>query len=211
MASFEKSIDVDVPVAEAYMMFSDFESFPSFMEGVESVERLSDDKLRWRANIGGREEEWDARVTEQAPSNAIAWESTSGATNAGRVTFDKLDQDTTRVNMHIEYEPEGFLENVGAMLGIVNGRIAAKNQWLQLSEDEKRATQRIMVEDGAITPACAQACPSQAIVFGDLLDPNSRVAKLHKHERTYEMLEELNTKPRTRYMGNVRNPSRADA
>ncbi len=123
MASFEKSIDVDVPVAEAYMMFSDFESFPSFMEGVESVERLSDDRLRWHANIAGRDEEWIAQVTEQAPSNAVAWQSVSGSRNAGRVTFDRLSDDRTRVNLHIEYEPEGFIENVGSMLGVVNGRI----------------------------------------------------------------------------------------
>ncbi|MFA5550293.1 MAG: SRPBCC family protein [Trueperaceae bacterium] len=124
MARFEKSIDVDVPVAEAYMLFSDFESFPSFMEGVQSVERLPGDRLRWHATIGGREEEWTARVTEQAPSSAIAWTSTSGARNEGRVTFDKLDRATTRVHMHIEYEPEGVIENVGAMLGVVNSRIA---------------------------------------------------------------------------------------
>lgn len=124
MASFEKSIDVDVPVAEAYMMFSDFESFPSFMEGVENVERLTDDRLRWHAQIGGRDEEWTARITEQAPSTAIAWESTSGARNEGRVTFDKLNDSKTRVNLHIEYEPEGVVENIGAMFGMVNGRIA---------------------------------------------------------------------------------------
>ncbi len=123
MASFEKSIDVDVPVAEAYMMFSDFESFPSFMEGVESVERLSGDRLRWHANIAGRDEEWIAEITEQAPSNAVAWRSVSGSQNHGRVTFDRLSDDRTRVNLHIEYEPEGFVENVGTMLGVVNGRM----------------------------------------------------------------------------------------
>lgn len=124
MASFDKSIDVDVPVAEAYMLFSDFERFPAFMEGIESVERVGPEKLHWKAEIGGREEEWDAKITEQMPSTKIAWESTSGARNIGTVTFDKLDQDTTRVNLHIEYDPQGFVENVGAMLGIVNGRMA---------------------------------------------------------------------------------------
>lgn len=124
MASFDKSIDVDVPVAEAYMMFSDFESFPSFMEGVENVERLEGDRLRWHATVGGREEEWTAQITEQAPSNAISWASTSGARNEGRVTFEKLNDAKTRVHMHIEYEPEGVVENVGSMLGVVNGRMA---------------------------------------------------------------------------------------
>src|SRR5690606_7026038 len=53
----------------------------------------------------------------------IAWESVSGARNAGVVTFDKLDEDSTRVNLHIEYDPEGFVENVGSALGVVNGRM----------------------------------------------------------------------------------------
>ncbi len=59
--------------------------------------------------------------------------------------------------------------------------------------------------DGEITPACAQSCPTQAIVFGDLNDPQSRVRKLHEHNRAYGILEELNVRPRTKYLGRVRN------
>lgn len=156
MATFERSIDVDVPVAEAYMLFSDFESFPSFMEGVESVEQVSDDQLRWRANIAGREEEWTARITEQMPSTKIAWESTSGARNAGLVTFDKLDEGSTRVNLHIEYEPEGFVENVGTLLGIVNGRMAGDlERFKQLVEEGGAARSGWRAADGSRREATA--------------------------------------------------------
>jgi molybdopterin-containing oxidoreductase family iron-sulfur binding subunit len=63
------------------------------------------------------------------------------------------------------------------------------------------------VRDGELMTACQQACPAGAIIFGDLNDPESRVAKLKAQERNYGLLEELNTRPRTTYMAAVRNPN----
>jgi Fe-S-cluster-containing dehydrogenase component len=63
------------------------------------------------------------------------------------------------------------------------------------------------IRDGEITSACAQACPSQAIVFGDLNDAESRVARLRRSERSYAVLTDLQTKPRTTYLAAVRNPN----
>lgn len=62
------------------------------------------------------------------------------------------------------------------------------------------------IQDGEITPACAQVCPTEAIVFGDKNDPETRVSKLHHDPRAYELLAELNTKPRNNFLAKIRNP-----
>jgi molybdopterin-containing oxidoreductase family iron-sulfur binding subunit len=65
----------------------------------------------------------------------------------------------------------------------------------------------IRIEDGDIKTACEQACPTQAIVFGDINDKKSRVSRLKADSRNYSLLAELNTRPRTTYIGAVRNPN----
>ena len=114
-----QSIDVDVPVRTAYNQWTQFEDFPQFMQGVEKVEQLDDQTLRWHAEIGGKTKEWTARITEQIPDKRIAWTSTSGAPNGGVVTFHRIDDDRCRVALQMDYEPEGFVENVGDTLGVV--------------------------------------------------------------------------------------------
>jgi uncharacterized membrane protein len=101
-----------------------FEEFPQFMEGVEAVRQLDNQRLHWRANVGGKVEEWDAVITEQHPDERIAWKNTTGASNAGVVTFHRLSDTTTRVMLQLEYDPQGVVENVGDMLGVVSRRVA---------------------------------------------------------------------------------------
>jgi len=117
MSTIEQSIDVNVPVQVAYNQWTQFEEFPQFMEGVESVSQLDDTHLHWVAEIAGKREEWDAEITEQVPDQRVAWKSTSGNEQGGVVNFHRLGEDETRVVVSMDYEPEGIVEKAGAALG----------------------------------------------------------------------------------------------
>jgi uncharacterized membrane protein len=122
MSKILESIDVDVPVRVAYDQWTQFEEFPRFMEGVKQVEQLTDTMLRWTASIAGVEKTWQAEITEQSPDQRIAWNATSGAENAGVVTFHRLDDERCRVTLQLDVDPEGLLESAGDALGFVQRR-----------------------------------------------------------------------------------------
>jgi uncharacterized membrane protein len=122
-STIEQSIDVHVSVHVAYNQWTQFEEFPSFMEGVEQVTQLDDTHLHWKVNIGGKTKEWRAVITEQVPDQRIAWTNTTGARNAGVVTFHRLGDNHARIMLQIDYEPEGLVENVGDALGVVSTRV----------------------------------------------------------------------------------------
>jgi uncharacterized membrane protein len=125
MATVEKSIELNVPASVAYDQWTQFEEFPRFMDGVEEVKQLDDSHVHWRAKIGGTVEEWDAEITEQIPDKRIAWRSTSGARNAGVVTFHRLSDDRSRMMLQLEYEPQTWTETAGNLLGFLERRVDA--------------------------------------------------------------------------------------
>ena len=123
MASVVESIDVNVPLSTAYNQWTQFEEFPRFMEGVQSVKQTDDTHLHWVAEVGGAEREWDAEITEQHADERVAWRATSGAQNAGVVTFHRIDDNTTRVTLQMDVDPDGLVENVGTALGFLDRRV----------------------------------------------------------------------------------------
>jgi uncharacterized membrane protein len=123
MATVKDSIEVNVSAALAHAYWSRFEEFPKFMEEVQEIKRYSPDTIHWKAKIAGKEEEWDAKVTENIPSRRIVWKSTSGLKNNGAVMFEPISPTTTRVELEMEYEPKGVTEKVGEMLGIDKNRV----------------------------------------------------------------------------------------
>ena len=122
MSTVEQSVEVAVPVRIAYNQWTQFEEFPQFMEGVESVTQIDETHLRWEANIAGVQRGWDAEITEQTPDQRIAWKATTGTTNAGVVTFHRIDDDRTRIMLQLDVEPEGLVEKAGDALGLIRRR-----------------------------------------------------------------------------------------
>jgi uncharacterized membrane protein len=119
MAQIIESIDVDVPVRTAYNQWTQFESFPKFLDEVESITQLDDTHTHWKVRVGGVKREFDAEITEQHPDERVAWTSTGGdSDHAGVVTFHKLTDESSRVTVQLDWAPEGVLETVGSLVGL---------------------------------------------------------------------------------------------
>jgi uncharacterized membrane protein len=124
MARIEKDITVDVPVSTAYNQWTQFEEYPQFMEGVQSVEQLDDQRLHWTATVAGKSKEWYSRITEQVPDKRIVWTSEGGTYTSGMVDFLPANgSGATRVHVAMEYDPEGIVEDVGDKLGFVSRQV----------------------------------------------------------------------------------------
>lgn len=123
MTSIERSVELEVPASVAYDAWTQFELFPRFMEGVESVTQLDDKRLQWRASILGVTEEWEAEITEQIPGKRIAWCAEGDVQNAGVVTFHRLSDERSRVMLQMSYELKSLSERVGDALGVLSRQI----------------------------------------------------------------------------------------
>jgi uncharacterized membrane protein len=117
MASVVKSVDVEAPIAAVYNQWTQFESFPQFMSGVDSITQTDDTHTHWVTSIGGVTREFDTEVTEQHPEERVAWKSTDGTTHAGVITFHRLGETSTKVTAQIDWQPEGVVEKAGSVLG----------------------------------------------------------------------------------------------
>ena len=118
-----ESIEVDVPVSTAYNQWTQFEDFPLFMEGVEHVEQLDDTRLHWIAKVGGKTNEWDAKILEQHPDKQVSWISEDGKKTRGTVTFEPVSESRTRISLSMSYQAEGLTEALGSAVGLDERRV----------------------------------------------------------------------------------------
>jgi uncharacterized membrane protein len=123
MSRIEKTVVVDASVENVYAQWTQFESFPMFMEGVDAVTQLDDRTLEWKANVGWRTKEWTARIVDQTPNTRIAWKSVEGAQNDGAVIFSPAGEASTEIRLVVDAEPEGIVETAGDALGFLDRRV----------------------------------------------------------------------------------------
>jgi uncharacterized membrane protein len=116
-------IEVDAPLSTVYNQWTQFEEFPRFMEGIETVEQLDDTRLRWVAKVAGKRAEWEAKILNQDPDRRIGWQSTDGKQTTGTVTFEPIGDERTRIRLAMTYTPEGPLERAGSAAGLDSRRV----------------------------------------------------------------------------------------
>ena len=118
MSSVTESVDVNVPISTVYNQWTQFESFPEFMGGVDEIKQVDPTHTHWVISVGGTHREFDAEITEQHPEERVAWKSTDGTTHAGVITFHRLSDSTTRVTAQLDWQPDGLVEKAGAAVGV---------------------------------------------------------------------------------------------
>ncbi|GAA0290524.1 SRPBCC family protein [Streptomyces polychromogenes] len=124
MSQVKESIEVDVPVRAAYDQWTQFESFPQFMDGVERIEQRTDTLTHWVTKIAGVQREFDAEIIEQIPDTKIAWVTVGGETEqSGLVTFRPIDPAHTEVTFMMDFDPEGMAENIADKFGFVDRQV----------------------------------------------------------------------------------------
>jgi uncharacterized membrane protein len=143
MPKIEDSIEVQVPVQQAYNQWTQFEEFPKFMDGIQSVQQLDDTHVQWSAEIRGESRQWTTEITEQRPDEKIAWKTIDGEVkNDGVVTFERVGDRQTRVNLRMDVEGASTVENVASdLLGIVKAQVHSDlKRFKQLIENRDEAT-----------------------------------------------------------------------
>ncbi|MCX6497965.1 MAG: SRPBCC family protein [Arthrobacter sp.] len=154
MATVQESIDVNVPLSQAYNQWTQFEDFPQFMSGVDAVRQLDDTTVHFQTSIGGVNRAYDARITSQDPDRQVSWESLDAPRNAGTVRFTELGPAETRVDVELVWEPGSATEKIGAAVGLDSRQVAADLKRFKKfieGRDFETGAWRERVNDGDVT------------------------------------------------------------
>jgi uncharacterized membrane protein len=162
MSVIEKSVDVDVPVRMAYNQWTQFESFPRFMEGVRRVDRPQPSLTHWVTSLGGVTREFDAEIVEQRPDERLTWRALDRARHTGSVLFRSLDAARCRLTLRIDFVPNGMLERAGDVLGMIDKRVHGDLQCFKEyieTQGRESGQWRGIISGGHVRPNSGQETP----------------------------------------------------
>src|SRR3954451_11001609 len=149
----QQAVDVAAPLETVYDQWTQFEDFPKFMHRVERVEQRDPTTVVFHEKIWGVRRMWEAEIVEQEPDERIVWRTTSGTTHVGVVTFHKLSDRLTRVELNVDIQPEGAIEKIarGARFAKRAARADLKRfkAFVEM-RDEETGAWRGVIEDGDV-------------------------------------------------------------
>ncbi len=123
MASHEASVDVNAPLPEVYEAWTDYASYPKFLEDVREVRPLEDGRIQWHAELGSRVREWESETIEDADDHHVAWRSDTGAVYDGDVWLTAKGDEATTVRFRLVYDPDGVIEGAAAANKAVHAHV----------------------------------------------------------------------------------------
>ena len=122
MAFIDKTIEIAADVRDVYEIWTAFADYPKFMETIETVTLIQDDRLRWVAIVEDDTFEWDADVVEQVPDEKVAWQAIDGR-ETGEVRFEKLAAGATQVTYQLKYDPAAWEGKADTVRHWMNRRV----------------------------------------------------------------------------------------
>ena len=151
-ATIVEDIEVGAPVSVVYNQWTQFEEFPTFMEGIDEVKQLDDTLIHWAASVAGKKAEWDAKIIQQEPDKRITWESIDGMNTCGTVSFEQAGSpERTLIRLRMTYTPGGAADVVGSAIGLDEYRVRGDlERFRELIEERQSETGawRGTIEDG---------------------------------------------------------------
>jgi uncharacterized membrane protein len=149
----QEHIDVGVPIDVAYDQWTQFEEWPRFMHRVEKIEQRDDTTLMWHENIWGVRRSWEAEIVEQEPCERIVWRARGGTQTVGVVTFHKLAENLTRIQVNLDFQPQGVFEKAAS--GMRLSRRALRSDLMRFKayvemHDEATGQWRGRIEEGEV-------------------------------------------------------------
>ena len=126
MGTVEEQVEVRAPIGMVFACWSCPECFPMFMAGVDSVERIDSARTRWVVSVGGIRRRFEAALAVRIPEEHLEWQTTDGTVrHHGTVRFQQVSDSTTRVGVHLEWEPFGVVEHLSRALGLDRRQVRA--------------------------------------------------------------------------------------